>query len=155
MLLLATAPLLGCVNTDAAVFVAPTLSSPAATVTSSVLGTGVTGGAFSLDLHLGARASGPSTVTLGAFSILDAEEMNSIVSPLSVQTDTTFPATVQPDSDVTASFQFDTGAKLFPTAVGAQLCASAGVVIGGIIDDSLAGRSTPVYSDVFHPSGCP
>lgn len=43
LLLLAAAPLAGCINTDTAVFVAPTLDTPTVTVTSGVLGTGVSG----------------------------------------------------------------------------------------------------------------
>ena len=155
LLVAAAVPLTGCVSTDPSIFVAPTISSPAATVSSSVLGTGITGGSFSLDLHLGPRADGSSTVTLGEFSILDATMTTSIVSPLDVTSTTTFPVTVAPGSDVHASFTFGTGNTRLPASDAMELCASAGVVIGGAVDDSLAGKQTPVYSDVFHVSGCP
>jgi len=97
LLVAAAVPLTGCVSTDPSIFVAPTISSPAATVSSSVLGTGITGGSFSLDLHLGPRADGSSTVTLGEFSILDATMTTSIVSPLDVT------STVVDSNGVTAS----------------------------------------------------
>lgn len=148
-------PLAACVNTDAAIFVDPSISGPAATVSSSALGTGITGGAFTLELHLGARAAGPSTVTLGSFSIVDAQQATTIVPTLDTTSDVTFPATVQPDSTADAHFTFGTGTTLLPAGAASQLCAAAGVVISGTIEDSLAGRQIPVQSAVFHPSGCP
>ncbi len=153
LLVAATVPLTGCVSTDPSIFVAPTISSPAVTVESSALGTGITSGGFSLDLHLGPRAAGSSTVTLGEFSILDATMTTPIVPTLDVTSTTTFPVTVAPGSDVTASFTFGGTATLMPPAP-MELCASAGVVIGGTVDDSLAGKQTPMYSDVFQVSGC-
>ena len=156
-LLLAAAPLLGCINTDPAVFVDPTLSAPTATVTSAPLGTTLSG-SFDLDLHLGPRASGPSTVTLGEFSIEDAAQTAPIGSSLTVASSTTFPVTVQLDSDVDADFTFGIGADgagTVTSTVATQLCAAAGVVISGTIHDSLMDTSTPTVSPVFHPSGCP
>jgi hypothetical protein len=154
LLPLAPALLLGCPNTDTAVFVAPSLDNPACTVMSSVLGTGITSGSFQLSLHLGARASGTSMVSLGKFSLLDASMKTTIVDTLNVSSTTHFPVAVAQDSTVTADFTFDTGSALLPAGDGTALCASAGVVIGGSIQDSLQDGQTPVYSDVFHPSGC-
>jgi hypothetical protein len=151
-LLALAAPLAGCPNTDTAVFVDPTITAPAATVSGSALGTAITGGSFHLNLHLGARASGPSTVTLGAFSITDASKTNTIVSALDVATSTTFPATVEPDSDVDADFTFETGSKLLAGELKDKLCDPAGVVIHGTIDDALLGTSTPMDSPVFMPT---
>jgi hypothetical protein len=152
--LVAAAALPACINTDTAVFVDPTIAgTPTATVTSGALGAGISGGAFHLNLHLGARASGPSQVTLGEFQILDAGRKAAIVTPLLVDAGATmFPATVQPDSDLDVDFTFDTGTKTLPADVGTKLCDPAGVVIGGTIDDPLKGGATPFYSDVFHPS---
>jgi hypothetical protein len=151
-LILAAAPLAGCVNTDTAVFVDPTIDTPAATITSNALGTYITGGSFHLKLHLGARASGPSTVKLGEFSILDAQKKGDIVSPLDVTSTTQFPVTVQPDTDVDADFTLVMSTKSIGD-VGTQLCDPAGVVIGGTIQDSLVeGTSTPVSSAVFKPA---
>ena len=35
-----------------------------------------------------------------------------------------------------------------------KLCDPAGIVVGGVIEDSLQDTSTPVFSAVFHPTGC-
>jgi hypothetical protein len=153
-IVVAAAPLGGCINTDPSVFVTPTIMAPSAMVQSGVLGATVAG-AFDLDLHLGPRASGPSTVTLGEFSILDAEQKGSIVMPLSLTGSLESPIVVQPNSDEDDDFTFDTGNMTEPTSVGSELCASAGVVISGAFQDSLTGMSTPVASSVFHVSGCP
>jgi hypothetical protein len=153
-LLAGAAPLGGCVNTDTSVFVTPTITSPSAKVQMGALGATVTG-AFDLDLHLGARASGPSTVTLGEFNILDAEQHGSILpAPLSVTGSLTSPIVVQPNSDEDDDFTFDTGNGTEPTSVVTALCAPAGVVISGVFQDSLTGMSTPVSSSVFQVSGC-
>jgi len=151
--LLLFGPSLACVNTDAAVFVDPTLTQAEATVSGGTLGTSVKG-SFQLSLHLGPRATGPSQVNPGTFSILDAEQKGSIVSPLPVVSTTTFPVTVELDSDVDVAFTFDTGAKPLPADVMPKLCDPAGVVLGGAIEDSLQNHATPFASAVFHPSGC-
>jgi hypothetical protein len=149
----------GCINTDTAIFVAPTMSAPAMTVGCPVsctsFGFDIMNGSFHLDLHLGARASGPSTVKLVSFSILDAQMKGAIVPSLMVSSTTTFPVTVQQDSDVNADFTFSTGTGTEPSSEYSAICDPAGVVIGGSIQDSLQGATpTPVYSPVFHPSGC-
>lgn len=149
LLLLAAAPLVGCINTDTAVFVAPTLDTPALTVASSVLATSITGG-FHLSLHLGARASGPSSVTPGQFDILDATQSKTIVSALTLDSAPTFPVTVEPDSTVDVTLTFDKGSNLLDTGAAKDLCMGAGVVIGGKIQDSLQDTATPVVSSIFH-----
>jgi hypothetical protein len=152
----AAALLLGCPNTDTAIFVAPSIDDPACTVSSSVLGTGITSGAFQLSLHLGARASGTSMVSLGSFSILDATEKTTIVDALKVSSTTHFPVAVAQDSTVVADFTLgDMGMpQILSESEGMDLCAPPGVVIGGSIQDSLEDGQTTAYSDVFHPSGC-
>jgi hypothetical protein len=152
-ILVAAAPLGGCVSTDTCVFVCPKIAAPAAMVLSATLGATVTG-SFDLDLHLGPRASGPSTVTLGEFSILDAAQKGTIVTPLSLTGSLGSNIIVLPDSDAQDSFKFNTGTKTLPNTVVPSLCAPAGVVIGGTFQDSLTGMSTPVSSSVFHVSGC-
>ncbi|MFT3774406.1 MAG: hypothetical protein QM820_54295 [Minicystis sp.] len=155
LFLMAAAPLLaGCPNTDTAVFVEPSVASPTLTVAGSALGASVSGG-FTLSLHLGARASGPSAVSLGQFAIQDATQTADIVSPLTLDSgSTSLPVTVEPDSDVQVALTFDTGAKLLPADVKDKLCAAAGVVITGTLQDSLQDTSTPVDSAVIHASGC-
>jgi hypothetical protein len=143
--------LLGCPNTDAAVFVDPSIVSPSLTAGKSVLQSGITGGGFTLELHLGPRASGPSTVTLGEFSVMDAHEMNTFVPALKVQdTDSawaTGKATVQLDSTLTTAFTLP-----MQTVDITQICSAGMVVIAGTIDDSLQGRQEPVYSAPFPPT---
>jgi hypothetical protein len=153
--LLFTLPILlaACVNTDAAVFVDPTIETPVATVAGGALGVTISGN-FKLNLHLGPRATGPSTVTLGAFSILDAGQKAAITSIQIGSTSTQFPATVELDSDVTAAMPFDLGGKTLPADAKAKLCDAAGVIIGGTIQDSLLGGSTPFFSPIIHPAGC-
>lgn len=155
LLLLVAAPLLaGCPNTDTAVFVDPSIDAPAMTVQSSPLGTGLTG-SFTLGLHLGARASGPSMVSIGQFTIQDAQKKGDIVSPLALDSGTTqFPVTVEQDGDVNVALTFDTGTKLLPADVGPKLCDAAGVIITGTIEDSLQNTATPVESAVVKPAGC-
>jgi len=143
--------LTACVNTDPTVFVDPAIEAPAATVSGGVLGTSLTG-SFKLTLHLGPRATGPSQVSLGAFSILDAEQKGAIVASLPLQSSTTFPVTVELDSDVSVDLTFDTGSNTLPIDAQTALCDPAGVVIGGTIQDSLQNTATPVTSGVFKPT---
>ena len=145
--------LAACVNTDAAVFVEPTIESPTITVAGGALGLTISGN-FTLKLHLGPRASGPSQVSLGAFSILDAKQ-SAAITPLDIGSSSTqFPVTVDLDSDVSAGLPFTLGSKTLPSADKAKLCDAAGVVIGGTIQDSLLGGSTPFFSAIVHPAGC-
>lgn len=149
-ILVGAAPFGGCVNTDPAVFVAPKIDAPAAMEQSSVLVAAVTG-SFVLDLHLGARASGPSMVTLGEFSILDAEQTTTIVPALKLTGSLTTPIEVSPNSDENDDLSFSNEPS---TSAVSQLCAKAGVVISGTIQDSLLDSSTSVTSSVFQVS-CP
>jgi hypothetical protein len=118
---------------------------------SGVLGASLNGG-FTLDLHLGARAAGPSTVSNPEFSILDAQAMGDIVSPLSVTGDKMFPLTVQPDSDAIIHFTIATGTTTLPMSEEMSLCAPGGVQIKGVFNDSLGAPQTPVYSGPFKPT---
>lgn len=151
--LLLLAPLLaGCPNTDAAVFVEPAIESPALLVTSSVLNTGVTGG-FTLKLHLGARASGSSQVSVGQFEIMDASMKTALITPLPLDAGSTpLPVTVAQDSDVSVAFTFE---DMLAKDVAATLCDPAGLVVSGTLQDSLQNTATPVDSAVFHATGCP
>ena len=146
--------LAGCINTDAAVFVEPTIESPTAVVSGGALGLKIAGH-FTLKLHLGPRASGPSTVELRDFTILDSNQKGSLAAIEISKSSTTFPATVGLDSDVSSELDFDVGTKTLPSADKAKLCDAAGVVIGGTIQDSLQAGSTPFFSPIVHPTGCP
>jgi hypothetical protein len=142
----------GCVNTDPAVFVEASIASPSATVTAGALGANVVA-SFQLVLHLGARASGPSAVSVQTFEITSADRRSSIVSPLAVTTTAKLPVEVAPDSDVTVDFTYDSGARPRMQDDVMPLCATDGIRIQGTIEDSLEGGATPVASDVFH-AGC-
>jgi len=148
LILLAAAPLAGCVNTDTAVFVDPTLETPTLTVTAGLLGTSLSG-AFHLSLHLGARASGPSSVTDPTFDLLDAQGAT-VVPSLPVTSSPTFPVDVTPDSTVDVAVAIDTGSKLLAGDPGADLCKSTGIVLRGKLQDSLQDTVTQVSSSIFH-----
>ncbi len=59
---------------------------------------------------------------------------------------------------MSAAFTFDLGKKLLPVeAKGTepgQLCDPAGLILGGTIEDSLRGGSTPFVSPIVVPTGC-
>jgi hypothetical protein len=146
--------LAGCVSTDPAVFVEAQLTSPEVAIGGSALGVDVTG-KFVLAIHLGPRASGDSQVSLGAFSILDAGQKASLTTIELQANATDFPFTLHPDSDAAVHFVFDLGKKTLPADAKTKLCDPAGVVLGGTIEDSLKGGSTPFFSPIVHPAGCP
>ncbi len=150
--LAATALAVGCVNTDTAVFVDAGIDAPVVNVNQGALGTSVTG-SFTVTLHLGARASGPSEVTFGAFAIETADRTAVVVDSLPVTASTSSPVAVDPDSDVEVDFTIDTGTDPLPQAVVDGLCAGQ-LVISGVVEDSLATKSTPIVSDAFLPLGC-
>lgn len=151
LLFLAAALLAGCPNTDTAVFVDPKIEAAELTVTPGVLGTSVKG-SFTLKLHLGARASGSSQVSTPTFSIEDPKKSGALSVPIAVDGGATqFPVTVEPDSDVTVTLTFDTGAKPLSKDLATPLCDPAGVIIAGTIEDSLQDTATPVESAVLHP----
>lgn len=141
----------GCIDTDAAVFVEPSIESPSAQVTAGALGAELVA-SFALKLHLGPRASGPSRVSVRSFEIVSADQKTPLVSPLAVETETELPVEVAPDSDVIVRFSVDTGAqgRPLPASAGEALCAAEGIRIAGAIEDSLEDAATPVASGVFH-----
>jgi hypothetical protein len=152
--------LLGCPNTDAAVFVDASVTSPSLTLGKiPPLVSGITSGGFTLDLHLGARASGPSTSTLDAFSVMDSSHTNTLVPSLAVMASgggyATGSTVVEPNSDNITSFTIPMK-QLMPSDLTA-LCTAGDVVIAGGVTDSLMGGTTPTpaYSPPFKPTGCP
>ena len=144
----------GCINTDAAVFVEPSIKkAPEVTVSAGVLGIGLTG-SFQLSLHLGPRATSASKVSLGTAEIVDAGKKGAIVAPLPVAAPIELPVTVELDSDVDVPFTFDTGDKPLKSELLPELCDPMGVVLSGAIQDSLQDHVTPFASAVFRPAGC-
>lgn len=144
--------LTGCVNTDAAVFVEPTIEHGEAAVSGGTLGVSVKG-AFTLKLHLGPRASDSSKVDLVSFNLLDAGQKAEITPIVLSMQDSTI--TVAPETDTTQLISFDIGGKTLPSATKPKLCDPAGIVIGGVLQDSLLATSTPFFSPIVHPTGCP
>jgi hypothetical protein len=153
--LLALVGTVGCISDDeAVVFVDANIVNPTASVMPGTLVTRFSG-SFRLTLNLGPRASGPSKVSLGAFSIKGADEKTVIVSPLEAATTTVFPVEVPVDGETSVEFTFDEQlSDMQGTSVKDQLCAASGIRIAGDIQDSLQSGSTPAVSAVFHPSGC-
>ncbi len=148
-----------CVNTDPAVFVEARITGPSAIVTaSSVGGFGAKlDGALLLSLHLGARASGPSKVSLRAFSLTNADQTATLVATLPiafVDTSQHDPIDVEPDSTVPVPIAFSTGKALLTADEQAAVCNAGGLRIVGAIQDSLQSGATPLTSDVFLPTGC-
>ncbi len=135
------------------VFVEPSIEAPSTKIEGSVLGSTVSG-SFKLKLVLGPRASGPSSVQIGAVAITDAPNQRSLVPALSLISSAAFPVTVQPDSEVVVDFLFDLGDQTLPTETRDALCLPAGIRIAGTLQDSLEAGATPVASDVFKPTGC-
>ncbi|NUO49447.1 MAG: hypothetical protein HOV80_11380 [Polyangiaceae bacterium] len=148
-LIASTGPGLGCIDTDTAVFVDATLGAPTLSVTGSGLGASL-GGSFALELHLGARASGPSDVTFTSFSLKAADD-TVLVESLPVAPDKPSPVEVQPGSDVAVTFTIDTGSDVIASDVKDRICAGQ-VKISGVIDDSLESGSSPIESEPFTPS---
>jgi hypothetical protein len=147
------APLSGCPDDDAAVFVEASIAGPAATVEQETLGT-VLGGGFDLLLHLGPRASGPSEVSVGAFALQNADQSQTLVPTLSLSASPSFPVEVGIDSDVVVGASFGTGDGLLPAAAYDEICGAGELVISGAIQDSLQDGSTTVVSSPFLPDGC-
>ncbi|NUP09402.1 MAG: hypothetical protein HOW73_25395 [Polyangiaceae bacterium] len=142
----------GCIDTDTAVFVDATIDNAEATVEEEALGIHLTG-SFQLTLHLGARASGESSVTFGSFSLID-ENDTVVVESLPVVSSEPAPFTVEPGgADTAVTFTIDTGVDLLPAEVKDAICAGP-VIVSGIIEDSLATTSTPVESEAFSAAGC-
>ncbi len=144
----------GCPNTDAAVFVDLSIENPSAAVQTSVLATAVSG-SFDLRLHLGPRATDSSEVTLRALSITNDDLTTTVVSPLAVTTDPAFPVTVAVDSDVVVNIEFAAADNEVEASAVDLLCDPGGIVISGAFDDSLEDALKSVSSWPFQVSGCP
>ena len=144
----------GCIDTDAAVFVDASIQDPSATVTPETLGTTLAG-AFDVTLHLGPRASGPADVTLGAVSLLGADQTTTLVDVVAVETAPTFPVTVPVDGDVFVTVTFAEQDNLLEASAYDELCAVGSVVISAALDDALRGGTISVVSEPFALSGCP
>lgn len=152
-LALALGPLGGCIDTDAAVFVDPSISAPEATINSGALGSTLSG-TLRLSLHLGPRASGSSRVTALSFTIQSADQKRTLLEPLPVVSPAELSFSLDPDSDADIVIRFDTEKKPLAAATRDALCGAGTVRVTGVLDDSLKGGSTPVTSEPFTITGC-
>lgn len=145
---------LGCINTDAAIFVDASTENPAVNVKSAALGTSLSGG-FSLSLHLGARAADSSDVALQSFALVTEDEKTVLADSLPLAASgATFPVTVDPDTTVDIDLAIDFGEDLVEQAVADAICNAGSVRFKGAITDSLRGTTVPVVTDPVAPTGC-
>jgi hypothetical protein len=145
---------LGCVDTDPAVFVEASIETPSATLAAGTLVTTIAG-SFALRLHLGARASGPADIDLGQVSVTTSDGATTLVAPLAVATDSTFPVSVEPESDRLVAFTFAAEDNQLEAAAYDAICAAGPIVLTAALDDSLRGGTLRVTSAAFSPAGCP
>ncbi|MBM4375805.1 MAG: hypothetical protein FJ095_12030 [Deltaproteobacteria bacterium] len=143
----------GCIDTDAAVFVDAALVEPALAIAGSSLATGL-GGDVTLTLHLGPRASGPSTSTLLAVSLVTADGQGTLASTLGFTSSPTLPTAVGVDDTVAVGLDFDPKDNALPASATATVCAGS-VRLRAVVDDSLRGSPVTVDSEPFAVSGCP
>jgi hypothetical protein len=115
------------------------------TVTTAPLGSTTTGG-FELKLELGSEASGPTTVTLGNFTLQTAAG-SPLIDPLPVDPgSTTFPVVVNKGSSQTIMFTFSSS-----KGDHGAICAGQVMIVGSVMD-SLKGGTDPLSSVPFTPS---
>ena len=145
---------LGCINTDAAVFVEAELTKPQIEVLESSLAVGLEGQA-TLTLHLGPRASGPSEVSLLGISLLAENAQSVLVESIAVRSEPSFPITLPLDSDRSAVLHIDGPDNSLSTNVKTTLCGASAVMLQVVLDDGLRGATTIATSGPFGLSGCP
>jgi hypothetical protein len=151
-LLLLAAPLLAsCINTDPAVFVEATLADPVLTLGAGSVLVQSLSGSFTLELHLGARASGTSQVSLVEAKIQDATGTDTLLT-LQVG-EGAFPAVVMPDDTVSLPLTFQDDSV--DPALVTKLCDPHGVTFAARIDDSLEDAPTNATSVLVNATGCP
>ncbi len=142
-----------CINTDAAVFVEPNVSSAALTVVGSALVTGVEG-SFTVSLHLGPRAADDAEVLAVGFSIVTADAAQTLVPSLGVTASPEFPVTVPIDSDVAVLVSVAVADNQLEANARDALCAGD-VRVRAVLQDSLRGSIVSADSEPFAPGGCP
>jgi hypothetical protein len=132
-----------------AVSLTVTIVQPTVTATMGALGTDL-GGGFELDLDLGPEASGPTTVTLGNFTLQTAAGA-ALVDPVdAAPSGASFPLVVDKGSSQKVTFILSSKKQLTPAEHDA-LCAGSVVIVGSVMD-SLKGGTDPVKSDPVTPT---
>lgn len=146
LMAVALGPLASCVDEEG-VLLSAEITSPAVTVTSSALVTEVTG-AFEIHLSLGDRASDPTTVELGTFSLQRDE--NVLLNPLELDTNPGFPIEVGVGSkkhvEVTIAHP-EAEAEL-----GDALCDGELQIVGTLTDSLGDDRPVTLTSVPFQPT---
>lgn len=155
--LLATALALGaggCIDTDATVFVEPTIESASIDLEQSSLAAAVSGTA-TVRLRLGSRAADASTVTLRGFSLTDAARSGAVVDRLAVTASPPFPVVVGVDSDQLVTITFTATDNTFEASAADALCAPEGVILVGAFEGSLRGGGVDAASPPITVGMCP
>ncbi|MBW2524441.1 MAG: hypothetical protein JRI23_09710 [Deltaproteobacteria bacterium] len=146
--------LVGCIDTDPAVFVEAGIENAQATVAQETLATTIEG-SFDVALHLGPRASGPADVGLGRVSVLSGDQASTLVDVLAVEPSPPFPVTVPVDGDVRVAVSFAAADNLLEADDYDALCAAGAAVVSAALDDSLRGGTISAVSVPFVLAGCP
>ena len=142
----------GCINTDPAVFVESSIASPSIAVQSSALATGING-SFVLSLHLGARASGPSTTSLAAASLVDEDGEATLASTLGFTAMPPLPTSVPVNETLAITVSLAAIDNQLPADQRAAICGTT-LRIRALVEDSLRGVPMATDSAPFTASGC-
>ena len=136
----------GCIDTDATVFVEPTVESAQLDATQSSLAVGLKG-SFLVRLRLGSRAADTSEVSLKGFSVIAGDQ--TIVDSLKVVAAPSFPVAVGVDTEVLVDVTFSETDNTIETSAYSILCSGGGAQIVGVFDGSLRGGAIDATSDVI------
>lgn len=136
--------LLGCGSKGAVSLVAD-IREPSIIVEDSPFGASSVSGSFDLHLALGPEASGPTTVTLGNFS-LQNEAGESLVDVLHPELDTDFPLLIAKGASKTVHFTLRQG----DSVERSKACAGRVRIVGSVMD-TLQGGTDPVESLLLLP----
>lgn len=143
MIALAGGALAACGSKES-VMLSAHLESPELAITSNGLVTGVTG-SFGLELALGDRASDPSTVTLGPFSL--QRDSNVLLDPLKLAADPSFPMDVGVGGSKHVDMTIDNPDE--DADLASDLCSAELQIVGTLTDTLGDDRSLTVSSGLF------
>jgi hypothetical protein len=146
-----SAALFGCGSKET-VSLSASVGNASLNVVEQTLGTQLTGG-FELSLEVGPEASGGSTVELESFSLVRASDKSTVVSPLQVIPNATFPLSVGKGERKTVSFVLD-DQKLLPASDKAAICAGPVQIVGTVKSSLNGGETEPLASQSITPTGC-
>ncbi len=142
--LCSAALLLAACGDKSAVSLSAQIPDASVSVADTAFGDATLSGSFSLLLALGPEASGPTNVTLGNFSLQDANGA-ALVDVLSLTSNPEFPVDVDKGGSKTVAFTFSKD-----SVDRAALCAGQVRIVGSLMD-SLKGGTDPVSSGLLTP----